>query len=101
MSEKQWASWDDELKEAVDAARLAAIDAQNELLFAAVEIGGIINMEFWAVEGMTAWIRNTGRQVRDLTVGQLLDMLKVQQTFHERIEEKLTTKWRRSDDQQG
>nr|WP_319491831.1 hypothetical protein [uncultured Desulfobacter sp.] len=101
MSKSRWAPWDDSLKDQDDVRRLALRDMQKDLLFASVEIGGIVNLKYWAQEGLTARVQNSGRQVRDLTVGELMDMLKVQQTFHARIEEKLTIKWRRRDDQQG
>lgn len=92
MSENKWAAWDDSLENEDDVRLLALNDMRNDLLFAAVEIGHVVNMEYWAVDGMVARVRNTGRKVNDITVGELIEMLKEQQRFHADIEEKFNTK---------
>lgn len=86
-------TWDDWLQEDGDVKRLAVNDLHNDLLLASVEIGGIYDMEYWSSEGIATRVHNTGKQVRDITVGEILDMLGDQRAMHATVE-RLHNKWR-------
>ena len=86
MTEHMWAAWDDSLKDEADVTRLAVNDLHNELLFASVEIGGICNMAYWASKGMAARVHGTGKRLHDLTIGELLGLLKAQENMHANLE---------------
>ena len=86
MSETKWVPWDDSIRDEADVKRLAVQDLHNELLFASVEIGGICNMAHWASEGMADRVHQTGKRLRDLTVGEVMDMLKPQEHLHANLE---------------
>jgi len=86
MAENRWEPWDDSLKEEDDVKRLAVNDLHNELLVASVEIGGICDMAYWASEGMAARAHNTGKRLHDITIGELMGMLKAQEEMHAGVE---------------
>lgn len=72
------------------SARQMEINAvQNALLFAAVEIGSIVNMAHWASSGIATRVHMTGKPFQEITVGDLLDMLKAHDELHASLEQEL------------
>lgn len=51
------------------------MDTTRQLLEASREIGGLSGMAHWAFAGMVARVESTGKPLRDLTVGELLDLV--------------------------
>ncbi len=66
------------------------------LLLAAVDIGDIITMPHWASTGIAARICSTGKALDELSVGQLISIIKQQERDHAGVEslvkDKLTGK---------
>lgn len=87
MNKSRWEPWDDSLKDQDDVTRLAVNDLYNELLLASVEIGGICDMAYWAGDGVAGRVHATGKALRDITIGEMLDLLKEQENYNALIEE--------------
>jgi hypothetical protein len=52
------------------------------LIEACAEIGGIPEMSAWATSSLATRIDEAGRRVEDLTIGELLTMLRAQRATH-------------------
>jgi hypothetical protein len=81
-----WVPWDDSLKDEDDVRRLAVNDLHNELLIASVEIGGICGMASWASAGLAARVQKTGKGLYDISVGELIGLIKEQDGMHAEVE---------------
>lgn len=55
---------------------------ERDLLDASREIGGIEGMAHWASAGMAALVASTGKQVDELTVGELRALIRQQAELH-------------------
>lgn len=79
-------AWDDSLTDELAVRELALRDMYNDLLSASVEIGSICDMAHWASAGVAGRVHATGKQVKDITIGELMGMLQDQNDMHARIE---------------
>lgn len=58
---------------------------ERDLLGASREIGGIVDMAHWASAGMAALVESTGKQVDEMTVGELRALIRQQAELHGEI----------------
>jgi len=95
----RWVPWDDSLKDERDVKQLAVNDLHNELLFASAEIGGICEMANWASTGVAGRVCAAGKKLREITIGEMLDLLEEQAQYHALTEELVTRGAGGGDDQ--
>ena len=65
---------------------LAINEIHRDLISISSEIGGICDMACWASAGMAAMVHNTGKQVLDITIGELMGLLKAHEGLHACVE---------------
>lgn len=89
-------------------ARTEINKIHNDLVFVAAEIGGICDMPTWASTGMAARVHDTGKRIYDVTIGELVMMIKAQEEYHALFERMaitngvmFSTPGSGGDDQQG